>query len=124
VLAATQACGVTLKLHTIEPQVAPQSVSFTHAAFATPLQPSKPTTLTANDRAIALHFNFMVISLIWEKVLSDAHPNTGSHTSSQLAVKKTHETGSIHRSRLEDHSQSDPDISWLRSGNTELVRGR
>jgi hypothetical protein len=53
------------KLQTIDPHVAPHWTSFVHiiCAFATPLQPSKPTTLTANARAIALHFNFMIISL-------------------------------------------------------------
>jgi hypothetical protein len=56
---------VAQKLQTIEPHVMLQSVSFVHAAcaLATPLQPSNPATLIANVRAIALHFNFMIISL-------------------------------------------------------------
>jgi len=88
---------VAQKLHTIPPHVMLQSVSFRHvAARATPLQPSNPTTLTANARAIALHFNFMVISL-GKKVFRGRTLPLGASRAATLAIKITRGRHTSHR---------------------------
>jgi hypothetical protein len=86
------------KLHTIEPHVAPHITSFVHVvcAFATPLQPSNPTTLTANARAIALHFNFMGISL-GKKVFRRRTLPLGASRAATLAIKITRGRHTSHR---------------------------